>query len=1022
MRNLSRSAPLTGGGTISGDLTIDGDLTVNGDGSYAYSEVLTGDMKITNSAAATGLTIQQTGAHYALKIDQDTNNTSLEIDSECTSDNVVNFNSPANTSGNIINIASADALTTGAAISIDSGGTALASTATGGLVEILHSGDSDSNVNNLLYIINDDAGSTGTTGLKIQQDSTGPALVAMGSVGIGTNDPDANMHIHKASAGTISAHSDAVLAVENSGNTAITILSGDGSHGQIHFGDDGQNDDGVLGYDQTSNKFYVLTNHSTTKKLVVDANGKIGINSATPTHGKVEIIGDSDAYQLVMSDVADDDDTIKEARIGMMHYKQAEPPVTLMFAQSAGAGNTIYIGGGTGSGNHATSVAIATAPTYNSTTTTTNMIVDNDSRISLSNNDDGIGNTIFGKDAGDSNGAGDYNVFIGEGSGNLGTQTDAADYNIAIGKIALEDLTSGDSNVAIGAGAAANVLGGVENISIGRGSLTTMAGDADTDTVNNGHRNIAIGRDAMGAVNAGSHNTATTNDNIAIGNDALLGANFSIHSRNLVGNIAIGSQALDATSDNAHTGTIAIGHNALTALTSGIRNTTVGFESGLNATTADDNVAIGYESMGGNVGTALTGNGNTVMGSYAGRDMQGAAAGNTLVGKDSGIALTTGNFNVLIGRDCGDSLVDETHNTAIGTDALGASSLVDRTVIVGSQAGLGAMTADADGTVAVGYEALNNLTAGAGNVAVGYQALMTEDGAGKNVAIGHQSLKVLDSGVTDSYNTAIGYNTMLAATGSIENVAIGGNAAIALITGDNNVIIGTGAGSSTEDVDKAVIIGCPAGQGVMTDAADGTVAIGYAALNNLTAGAGNVAVGYQAGNILTTGGTNTIIGWDADVDANDRDGCVIIGSGLSLNTASDNVVEIGNDTNSMTYDLDGGDITVTSDVRTKKDIKDSKLGLEFINRLRPITYKTKPSSQYPKEFDVKQPSKKSSNKVWDGLIAQEVKEVMNEMEVGFSGWEEGINTKQRLAYGKFVMPLIKAVQELTAKVKALEDA
>ena len=122
----------------------------------------------------------------------------------------------------------------------------------------------------------------------------------------------------------------------------------------------------------------------------------------------------------------------------------------------------------------------------------------------------------------------------------------------------------------------------------------------------------------------------------------------------------------------------------------------------------------------------------------------------------------------------------------------------------------------------------------------------------------------------------------------------------------------------------------------------------------------------------------------------------------------------------MTYDLDGGDITVTSDVRTKKNIKDTKLGLEFINKLRPITYQTKSPSQYPKEFGIENPSKKSSGKTWDGLIAQEVKEVMDEMDVGFSGWEEGINTKQRLAYGKFVMPLIKAVQELTAKVEALE--
>ena len=39
--------------------------------------------------------------------------------------------------------------------------------------------------------------------------------------------------------------------------------------------------------------------------------------------------------------------------------------------------------------------------------------IDANSRISLSNNDSGASNTIFGKSAGDSDGAGDFNVYIG---------------------------------------------------------------------------------------------------------------------------------------------------------------------------------------------------------------------------------------------------------------------------------------------------------------------------------------------------------------------------------------------------------------------------------------------------------------------------------------------------------------------------------------------------------------------------------------------------------------------------------
>ena len=44
---------IASGGTITGDLTISGDLTVSGSGGFAYSEVITGDMSITQTATAT---------------------------------------------------------------------------------------------------------------------------------------------------------------------------------------------------------------------------------------------------------------------------------------------------------------------------------------------------------------------------------------------------------------------------------------------------------------------------------------------------------------------------------------------------------------------------------------------------------------------------------------------------------------------------------------------------------------------------------------------------------------------------------------------------------------------------------------------------------------------------------------------------------------------------------------------------------------------------------------------------------
>ena len=479
-------------------------------------------------------------------------------------------------------------------------------------------------------------------------------------------------------------------------------------------------------------------------------------------------------------------------------------------------------------------------------------------------------------------------------------------------------------------------------------------------------------------------------------------------------NVYIGHQtAASGTHDDAVMNT-AVGYRAMYPLTSGDYNTALGSDSLRSITTGGSNVAVGSSA-----GYAIT----------IGTD-------NVAIGRSAGTAITEGLYNVAIGSYALDAITTQSNMVAVGYQA--GTALNDTgangSVLIGLQAGKSQTTAvstfigcragaeaDAATTNAVdntyvGYESGRYLDDGTNNTALGHQAMRSADADGQNAnnnsAVGYQALYSVTDG---DNNVGIGSSSLREVTTVIHNVAIGSSALDAVTTTTRNVAVGSGAGGATTGTGN-VFIGNFAGSSANVDNA---VIIGRDAGENLT-GSGTVAIGYQAGNLLTSGADNTIIGYDADVDANDRGGCIIIGKGLSLNTASDNVVEIGNNTNSMTYDLDGGDITVTSDVRTKKNIQDTKLGLEFINRLRPITYETKPSSEYPKEFGIKEPSNKSSNKTWDGLIAQEVKAVMDDMDVGFSGWEEGINTKQRLAYGKFVMPLIKSVQELSEQVKQLK--
>jgi len=62
------------------------------------------------------------------------------------------------------------------------------------------------------------------------------------------------------------------------------------------------------------------------------------------------------------------------------------------------------------------------------------------------------------------------------------------------------------------------------------------------------------------------------------------------------------------------------------------------------------------------------------------------------------------------------------------------------------------------------------------------------------------------------------------------------------------------------------------------------------------------------------------------------------------------------------------------------------------------------------------------DKTIHGLIAQEVKQALDNQGVDtFGGWSVGDDGRQRISAEKMVMPLIKAVQELSAEVKSLKQ-
>ena len=100
-------------------------------------------------------------------------------------------------------------------------------------------------------------------------DSTGTYVLGELVVGSGITAADGGqLHVHTASAGSVSAHADANEAVlENSAASGLSILSGSSSDGNIFFGDAADNDIGKIAYSHSANSLAFTTNGTTALTL-----------------------------------------------------------------------------------------------------------------------------------------------------------------------------------------------------------------------------------------------------------------------------------------------------------------------------------------------------------------------------------------------------------------------------------------------------------------------------------------------------------------------------------------------------------------------------------------------------------------------------------------------------------------------------------------------------------------------------------------------------------------------------------
>jgi hypothetical protein len=352
---------------------------------------------------------------------------------------------------------------------------------------------------------------------------------------------------------------------------------------------------------------------------------------------------------------------------------------------------------------------------------------------------------------------------------------------------------------------------------------------------------------------------------------------------------------------------------------------------------------------------------------------------------------------------------------------------------------------------AVGTNALNP-SGGQVNSAFGGFALSSNSSGEYNNSFGGGSLLSNTSG---SENVAMGVNSLYSNTIGLYNTATGNRSLYSNIDGNGNLAIGWRSLYSNTNGNYNVANGF---QSLLNNTTGSyNVGIGWAALYSNSSNSYNVGIGLQAGYHNTSQGT--FLGTYADA----FDGAYnVTAIGFGAQATANNQVKIGNP--SVTSIGGYANWTNFSDGRYKKNIQENVPGLTFINQLKPVTYtldidgienainkNSQSSSSTGNSLSQIQPYINSGNQatqiiqtraknlqpsaqdiiarqqkakvVYTGFVAQDVEKAAKNLGYDFSGIDvpKNINDFYGLRYADFVIPLVKAVQELSQKNDDLQQ-
>jgi len=419
----------------------------------------------------------------------------------------------------------------------------------------------------------------------------------------------------------------------------------------------------------------------------------------------------------------------------------------------------------------------------------------------------------------------------------------------------------------------------------------------------------------------------------------------------------------------------------------------------------------------GDIATSTAGTSNFRAGVNAGNSIASGGTFNVAVGDEAGTAITTGDQNTFVGYTAGDAITTAGNNTAIGSKALSADTLGSKSVAIGRAAlNVQNFTSATDAhNVAVGYNAGSAVTTGLSNTLIGGLCG--------------------DSVTTGDDNVSLGYSSLRSNTASNGNVAVGASALYSLnITGDStyaaNTAVGYSSGLYLTTGTESTFIGAQAGQGITGAKLTGNTntAVGASAGLLLQGAANqNTMVGQLAGHNVTTGSGNVCIGISAETSAVNSTNQIVIGE--SVTGVGNNNFTFGVGSSDSNIDFGETSITAPSDQRYKEDIATATAGLSFIKDLRPVTFKWKKEKDLPtnhRAYVDGSETRTMNDYTNHGFLAQEVKTVIDahsEIKNGFSMWktdEQADGGRQRLGDGALMPMMVKAMQELSAKIDTLQ--